>query len=234
MLLYKHQNIFSTLRTKQRCAECREINKCYWHKPKKNPGMEACFAARFEFKNPEIVPANANWMLFQIGRDLELSKNVIEQKLNTMHYNLPNPMKLNHWNVDESRIYIKIIKSFLDYIVAFEKEIKHDREKIVSDINMQHREVDAEKDGRKKLQMEAKLRTIERKLLSLDSEIGRFVGSIIETTIKINDKEISIYSESEDLVERFQKLATESNYLFTREKDYRGANIWLGRITSAS
>jgi hypothetical protein len=196
--------------------------------------MEACFAARFEFKNPEIVPANANWMLFQIGRDLELSKNVIEQKLNTMHYNLPNPMKLNHWNVDESRIYIKIIKSFLDYIVAFEKEIKHDREKIVSDINMQHREVDAEKDGRKKLQMEAKLRTIERKLLSLDSEIGRFVGSIIETTIKINDKEISIYSESEDLVERFQKLATESNYLFTREKDYRGANIWLGRITSAS
>jgi hypothetical protein len=68
----------------------------------------------------------------------------------------------------------------------------------------------------------------------LDSEIGRFVGSIIETTIKINDKEISIYSESEDLVERFQKLATESNYLFTREKDYRGANIWLGRITSAS
>jgi hypothetical protein len=234
MLVYKHQNIFSLFRTKQRCADCQDINKCYWHKPKKNPGLEACFAAKFEFKNPEIIPANANWMLFQIGRDLELTKNVIEQKLNTMSYNLPQPMRVNHWNVDESRIYIKVLKSFLDYIVVFEKEVKRDREKLVSEIVAQRKLVDAEKEARKKLSLSTKLKTTERRLISLDSEIGRFVGSIIETTIKVSDKEISIFSESEDLIDKFKKVAVDSNYLFMRQSINEEARKWLGQITNAN
>jgi len=234
MLVYKHQNIFSALRTKQRCAECKNINSCYWHRTKKNPGMEACSSPKFDFHNPEIVPGNANWMLFQLGRDIDLTKGVTEQSLNRSFINsiLSPSLQHNHQpNIVESRVYIALLKAFLDYIVEFEKEVKHDREQIVTEIKGINHEIELEKEVRKKIQLESKLKNVERRLLSLDGEIGRFLGSIIETTIKVDNKQIFIFSESVDLIDAFKKVAETSQYTFVQEKDCGSARKWLAQIT---
>lgn len=237
MITYKYQDIFSLLRTKHRCADCKDINHCYWHRPKKNPGMEACGDMKHNYQNPEVVPTNANWLLFQMGRDIELSKNVIIQRNNMLFNELKSPgaLRSNHLpDIAESKVYVETLKTFLTLIIKFEKELKSDREKIVSDIRKQKVEIVDEIEARKKIQLESKLRLSENRLLSMDSEIGRFVGSIINTTIKVNGNEIFIFTESEDLMDEVKKIVGTYNYTLTREKSPEEARKWLGRITSAS
>lgn len=237
MLVYKYHDVFSTLRYKQRCAECENITKCYWHKYKKNPGMVSCGDARFVYKNPEVQPSNANWLLFQIGRDIELSKNVIIQRNNNLRiaFTSPESMRTNHLpNIDESKIYINILDEFSKVIVKFEKDIKGQREDKAMSIRHQRELVDVETDGRKKMQLESRLRKLEADLLSIDSDIGRFVGSIIETTLKVDGKEISIFSDGEDLVDAAKDVAQHCGYTLVRQKDYKEARLWLGQITSVS
>jgi hypothetical protein len=172
-----------------------------------------------------------------MGRDIWLTKNIIEQKLNNMVFEmiLPITMKTNHQpDIGESRLYITILKTFLDYISKFEKELKHDREQIVSDVSKQKHEVEKESDVRKKIRLESKLRLVEKKLLSIDSEIGRFVGSVINTTIKVKGKEVSIFSDSVELVDEIKKVAMALGCSVVEEKNSIEAKKWLGRITSAS
>jgi len=237
MLIYKFHDSFSNSRVTHRCEECKRLNSCYWHKFKKNPRMDACGDIQFTYKNQEITPKNANWLLFQIGRSIELSKNIIIQRKSFAGIELlaPESMRSNHLpDFDECDAYVKILAGFLKTISSFEKSIKGQREEKIRSIKAQKKLIDEEENGAKKTRLEAKCKKLEAELLSLDNDIGRFVGSIIETTVRVKGKDVSIFSDGEDFVDIAKAVADSSGYNFFRTKNNGEAKAWLGQITNAN
>jgi len=74
MLRYEYRNTFS--RIVKSCRDCLNYDTCDNYTMKTKNELGPCMDARFEYKHPKVTNENASWVLFQIQREVMLSKNV--------------------------------------------------------------------------------------------------------------------------------------------------------------
>lgn len=123
MIRYKFEDIFVSQRTGKRCGDCKLYKSCYWNKPpmKVNPDNTACSNGSFKFKNPQVTERTARDILFQIGRQVEISKigyEIFKDRVIFMRYDTSDV------TIDECNLYIQAMSQYLKFIGNFERQIR--------------------------------------------------------------------------------------------------------------
>lgn len=177
----------------------------------------------YTYKGHNVTAENAEWFLFQIGRDVQLAKNVVDIGLRFDVYK-------KAYSYDERDIHSSIMKVFIHFLTDWEKDIKVEQKLLVKNIYEKKKLIVDTLKPKKKHKIEAEISKLENKLETINSEIVRFVKSIIETRIIIENNVVSMFTDNLDLLEKIKQLVTKSKFTF-REVDLIEAKSWWEQIT---
>ena len=71
MLRYKYED--SLRQQLKTCGECKKVDKCHFHIRRTEYGKSACYDGLFEYHHPDVTSNSAEWILFQMQRDVQLA-----------------------------------------------------------------------------------------------------------------------------------------------------------------
>lgn len=228
MLRYKYTDAYSWLRKKPSCKECIKYKSCPKYDSEKKSDLNTCNKGKFIYKNLEVTTDNADWYLFQIMRDVQLSKNTVE-----INFERNNGEKKSYtW--DEKKIHSAVMKTYLHFLLEWGRDIKIERKQILSNIYNIKKQLSSDIKVKQKIKLEAKNMILSNKLQTVDLEIATFVRSIIDTRMRIEDHTLQIYTENSKLLSLIKQKVLEKNYIFKEVKKIELTETWWEPITSAS
>ena len=170
------------------------------------------------YKGLNINTENAEWFLFQIGRDIQLSKNIIDVGLNF------NNGKKNY-SFDERDIHSSILKAYLHFISDWEKDVKIEREMIIKELFERKKLLEGDLKPKTKYKIEIEVDNLNNRLESINGKIETFVKTIIETRIKIEDNTVYLFTDNLDLLKKIKQIVLEGNFTFNAV-DLEVAKLW--------
>lgn len=170
------------------------------------------------YKGFKVSTKNAEWFLFQIGRDIQISRNIIDIGLRF------DDNKKNY-SYDERDIHSSVLKAYIHFISDWEKDVKVDRKRLIKDIHEKNKllENDIKKKTRYKIELEIK--SLESQLKNINERIKEFVEKIIDTIIIIDDNKVYLFSNHDGLIEKIKQTVLESTFTF-KGIDLERAKSW--------
>jgi len=156
---------------------------------------------------------NADWHLFQLGKDLSLTKNMYEQKKfrNFLDGTLPKSLstfKIEQYNNDETDLYIIAIGSFIHYLTESEKPFKVEQENIRTVIENFDQRIREENDLTTKKRLEIKKMEYVANYNRITLRTIHFVNEMMQTKIKVEGNTIYVYSSDDELLQFMTKEVT--------------------------
>ena len=154
----------------------------------------------------KITEKNADWYLFQIGRDLTLTKSVYEQwknkRFNTML--LPSSLyvkKPDDHDPKEVDSYISVLRSFINYLEKTEKPFTVEQERARTMISNIDQRIKETTDEALKMKYEKQRIALLSSLSRTNIGLVTFVGNLISTRIGVDENEITICSSDVCLID---------------------------------
>lgn len=156
-------------------------------------------------ENIDVNEKNVDWHLFQIGRDISLTKSVYEQWKNKRFNSMMLPSSLyvrkpDDNDPEEVDTYVAVLRSFIHYLEKTEKPFTVEQEKIRTLISNLDQRIKETVDESVKMKLEKQrldyLATFSRGNYSL----VQFVKNLVETRIGVCDNEITICSNDVNLI----------------------------------
>jgi len=187
MLTYQYENLFR--RTPRSCNDCKLIKSCYFQRIRLQRDKIACSDGQFGFKQLEVTEFNARWVLFQIGRQVSLSKLTAETILDEYLANWQMPDSLKYDMIDkpswsECHVYKIAMIAFIKFLEQKDREF-----------------IPVSKSS------------------ELAAEVKAFVDTIINTKIIATNKEIVMYSINKYLIDNVKNAVIKENYKFKTVKE---------------
>jgi len=173
----------------------------------------------YNCSGPKINTENAEWFLFQIGRDVQLSKNLIDIGL---RFNYGKKT----YNYDERDMHSIIMKVYIHFISIWEKDVKVEREMIIKKLYERKKLLDDTVKPKIKYKIEIEMASLNNQLESINSEIERFVKTIIGTRIKIEDRVVCLFSNNLNLIEKIKQIVLESKFVFNKVDKEETKSWW--------
>lgn len=170
-----------------------------------------------------VTRDNADWHLFQMSRDAQLFKNVIEVGLNDL-YN--NKLKEKSYTYEERNIFSLIMKSYIQFLYNWRKNVKMDRDKVLREIYEIQREIEKIENKRKKFNLNLKLTISTNKLQSINSKILYFVESVIDTRILVNGNTVKIFTNNEELLSILKEVVLNNTHQFKQILNVEDTYSW--------
>jgi len=178
-------------------------------------------------KDCKINTENAEWFLFQIGRDVQLSKNIVDIGLRF------DNVDKKSYGYDERDMHSIIMKTYLHFISVWEKDIKVERKMIIKEMYEKKKLLETPVKLKVKYKVEMEIDKLNNKLGLINSEIERFVKTIVDTRIKIEDNMVYLFSNNLSLIEKIKQIVLESKFIFN-EVDKEDTKLWWVQITKES
>lgn len=229
MLRYKYIDSFSSLRTKRQCKDCLFYKTCYWVRTYKKDSNITCNEGKFVYREPEITHENAEWYLHQIGRDVQISKDSVENSYR------PGLHEQREFTIDEKQFYCLIMNAYLHFISDWNKDIMIEKKNMIKEVHDIKLKLQKENiKTKEKHTLEQKLSMLEYKILNINSEIERFVKSIIDTRIHIKNNQLQMYTKNNNLVTLIKNKITHNGYTFKEIYNIKDTDIWWAQTTSGS
>lgn len=126
MLRYRYENSFQLMQDS--CKICINKHCPYVGRPREG---SACIYGKFKYENPGVTAQNADWLLFQIKRDVSITRMGTTSLINEhmRDWIMPDSLKNNELNFRPTVSDAMLLKTLLyDYIIFINEKIK--------DINM--------------------------------------------------------------------------------------------------
>jgi len=175
------------------------------------------------YNGPKVNAENSEWFLFQIGRDVQLSKNIVDVSLR-------DDFKRKNYSYEERDIYMSILKTYLCFLTDWEKDIKLEKKMLLKEIYEKKKLVTDNLKPKKKHKIDIEIGKLENKLELINGVIERFVKSIIETRIVIENNMVYLFSDNLELFKKIKQVVLDSSFTF-REIDLVRAKSWWEQIT---
>lgn len=227
MLRYKFEDSFSMAK-RRGCEECIKNATCYKVNRKKE--HQFCSEAVYIFRNPEVTYENAEWLLFQIKRDIMLSNIIIK---NSFKPHDDNDNK--SFTRDEAVVFNSVMDIYSKFIFDWKKDKKLERDDLLRDIHLIRRKLDEEDlKQKKKSKLEAEIMILTHKINDVSAIIAYFVRMIIDTRINVDDHTIRVYTEHPDLLLLIKEKVLQKEFKFKRVMKIEGTSSWWEPITSVS
>jgi len=186
MLRYKFEDSFKTFKSKDICKNCIHIKACY------KPNNDFCLRHQVSYESSDITSNNAEWYLFQIVRDIYITKNNVNFSFDIKKY---NEYKFTYV---EQKIFVIVLNIYLKFIYNWEKDILIERKKLLQNVYDIKQEI-KNSTTKKVLKKEKEINTMLHKLSHINEHIITFVNSIINTRIYIKDRKVYMYVDNYDL-----------------------------------
>lgn len=125
MLRYRYENSFDM--SLSNCIDCDNTD-CPYPNSKNSSVMQSCMYFRGQYKHPEVTNRNAEWLLFQIARDVQMSILVVKTNIRNhmMNWQKPEGLKDNdlerNSNIHECYLYVDVLREYLHFLQEKKKE----------------------------------------------------------------------------------------------------------------
>lgn len=170
------------------------------------------------YKGLKVNTENAEWFLFQIGRDIQMAKNIIDIGLR-----FDNGKK--NYSYDERDMYSFILKAYIHFISDWEKDIKVERTLVIKKLYEKKKSLEDNSKPKVKYKIQIEVDSLINNLESLNCEIETFVKTIIDTKIMIKDDAVYLFSNNSNLIKKIKQKVLESKFTFN-EVDTEKAKSW--------
>ena len=161
---------------------------------------------------------NADWHLFQIGRDLSLTKCLYEQKKFRSYIDgmLPESFQTEgkDYNITETNAFIDAIGSFIHYLEKSEKPLRTKQENVRTLIENCDQMIRETNDQTLKRKLEAKKIEYISEFNRSSTGLIAFVSGMMSTKIKVVGGVVSVYSQNDDLLQSIEKELSQKNIKF--------------------
>jgi len=199
MLKFRYTHSFNKI--PRQCKDCKIFSKCYFHRYKKIPNRIACSEGEFIYKHPDITSLTAEWIVFQIQRNIALfqsnTSSIINNMFTTYHTSrdLIGLDEYHDKSFDECFLFKKALKAFDTYINNNINRIK-----------------DIPNKGQQ------------------NKEYITLAENIIDTVMKADDKTIHVYTDDRELHEFIKTKVQIAGYEFRTVFAKKEAFNWWGQI----
>jgi len=170
------------------------------------------------YDGPKINTGNAEWFLFQIGRDIQNSKNIIDIGLR-----FDNGEK--SYDYDDRDIHSVIMKTYIHFISDWEKDIKIDRARLTKALYEKNKLLENNVKKKTRYKIELEIKNLDSQLKNINERIEGFVKTIIDTRIIIENNTVYLFTNNKLLIPEIEQLVLKSKFTF-KKIDLEKAKSW--------
>jgi len=175
-----------------------------------------------------VTDANADWYLFQMIRDAQFFKNIIDKGLDG------NSLERKNYNYNERDIFSLLMEAYIHFLLNREKDIETDKKRLLREVYEIQKELSVNLKLKHKFNLEKKQIEITSKFESVNFSVKDFVDSVVDTRILVEDSTVKIFTNNEELLFLLKEIVLKNNLKFKQIRKIEETYSWWAQTTKGS